>query len=988
MKKTNKILQLNRKKFNNNFINLLQKKEFSDFNIKFIKNKFQYFHFSLNDFTTINFINFIVNNLKLNSTYSILIKISCQNNLVFKMCGSQIGIVIKNEHDLDYYEKIYSVILIRIELMIATYNYIDTVDAIEIMYTTIIPQEELKLKNIYNFPLNKQLINIKEVRKNFNEMLLPFTTNTSYFGIPVLNKEKERYFDLIYNNYKDFKFNDSDKFFIYKPSKKKLKFLIISQNINNNSYLRHIFDIDTGLKIKEIIDTIVFEENSQNIIFNRKIDSVTLTINKQKIIKITMENKLNPINPIKTIFNKDRNLNFGTFDIESFIDYSDNLAKVYALGFITNVDSKPNIYFLTEIINGDSQDLILKCIDNMLINKYNNFIFYTHNLGNYDVVFIYNALIKANEDKGFNYYNLKSTFRDDTIIKLEVKIYTNLENKNYNNSIKISFVDSLNLLNSSLNKLATDFNVDTKKGKFPHSFVNKYNLNYIGNKPDYQYFIDSGITEMEYKKIYNFNWNLKQECLNYLKNDLICLLKILNEFSSKLYIYFDTQMTEALTITRLSLNIYFRDFYKNNIIPNINKIFLFNFISEGYYGGINEVYIPYGKDLIYLDINSLYPYSALNPMPGTECTYMESFEEKGLDLENLFGFFYCKISTNDNYFGLLPLHFNNQLIFPNGEYFGTWSSEELKFAKENGYKITVIKGYNFNKVYNTFNDFIYMLYNKKANSTGTIKMICKSLLNNLLGRFGLNIIKPITQIVNTKKRDFIASTRKLLAQKILNEDNFLISYQPNISRQICEQHGLDFIKVLDKEFKTNIENKLDLFKFVSIATSAMVNSYARIHMNKIKLEILKNKGKIYYTDTDSIVINKNYINHNWIGNELGQFKLEYDIKEAFFISNKTYCLILNNNETIIKAKGVKTNSLTLEDFKKMYFNKENIKTTKFNTITNFEKGSVVIENKNIILNFDSYKKRKKIYNDKGLWIDTIPLNFKINNNFNNNNDKF
>lgn len=974
MKKNNKLIQLDRKDFYSNLTNQVQKKQFSDF--KIIKHKFQYFHLSLNDFTTINFINFIVNNFKLNSTYSILIKISCQNNLVFKMCGSQIGIVIKNEHDLDYYEKVYSVILIRIESMIATYHYIDTVDAIEIMYTTIIPQEELKLKNIYNLPLNKQLINIKEVRKNFNENLLPFTTNTSYFGIPVLNKEK--YFDLISNNYKDFKFNDSDKFFIFKKSNKLMKFLIISQNINNNSYLRHIFDLETGLKIKEIKDTVFFDDNRDNISFNRKIDSVTLTIKKQKIIKISMDNFLSPIKPIKTNFFKDRNNNFGTFDIESFIDSSENLAKVYALGFFTNIDNKPNVYFLTDFNKEDSQDLILKCIDNMLINKYNNFIFYTHNLGNYDVIFIYNALIKANEDKGFNYYILKSTFREDTIIKLDVKIYTNLDNKNSNNSIKISFVDSLNLLNSSLNKLATDFNVETKKGNFPHSFVNRNNLNYIGNKPDYQYFIDSGLTNIDYNKIYKFNWNLKQECLNYLNNDLICLLKILNEFSSKLYIYFDTQMTEALTITRLSLNIYFRDFYKNHLIPNINKIFLFNFISEGYFGGINEVYIPYGKDLIYLDINSLYPYSALNPMPGTECTFMESFEEKGLDLDNLFGFFYCKISTNDNYFGLLPLHFNNQLIFPNGEYYGTWSSEELKLAKENGYKITVIKGYNFNKVYNTFNDFIFMLYNKKANSTGTIKMICKSLLNNLLGRFGLNIIKPITQIVNTKKRDFIASTRKLLAQKILNDDNFLITYQPNISRQICEEHGLDFIKVLDKEFKTNIENNLDLFKFVSIATSAMVNSYARIHMNKIKLEILKNNGKIYYTDTDSIVINKNYINPNWIGNDLGQFKLEYEIKEAYFISNKTYCLILNNNEIIIKAKGVKSNSLTLEDFKNMYFNKENIKTTKFNTITNFEKGSVVIENKDIILNFDSYKKRKKIYNDKGLWIDTTPL--IINNN--------
>ena len=100
----------------------------------------------------------------------------------------------------------------------------------------------------------------------------------------------------------------------------------------------------------------------------------------------------------------------------------------------------------------------------------------------------------------------------------------------------------------------------------------------------------------------------------------------------------------------------------------------------------------------------------------------------------------------------------------------------------------------------------------------------------------------------------------------------------------------------------------------------MVTSYARIFMNKIKLKILKSGGKIYYSDTDSIVtdIDLNTINPKLEGKELGQFKLEFIIKEAYFVSNKTYCLVLNNNKTIIKTKGVLSDSLTLDDFKTMY----------------------------------------------------------------------
>ena len=102
-------------------------------------------------------------------------------------------------------------------------------------------------------------------------------------------------------------------------------------------------------------------------------------------------------------------------------------------------------------------------------------------------------------------------------------------------------------------------------------------------------------------------------------------------------------------------------------------------------------------------------------------------------------------------------------------------------------------------------------------------------------------------------------------------------------------------------------------------------------------------------------------------------KLEYEIKEAYFISNKTYCLLLTNDETIIKTKGVINKSLTIEQFKAMYYQNKNVIAQKFNTITNYEKSSVLIEKKDVILNYNSYTKREKIFNPKGIWIETKPL---------------
>jgi len=73
----------------------------------------------------------------------------------------------------------------------------------------------------------------------------------------------------------------------------------------------------------------------------------------------------------------------------------------------------------------------------------------------------------------------------------------------------------------------------------------------------------------------------------------------------------------------------------------------------------------------------------------------------------------------------------------------------------------------------------------------------------------------------------------------------------------------------------------------------------------------------------------------------GKFKLEYQIKEAYLISNKTYCLLLQNKDVIIKIKVVKNNSWSLEEFKLMYWENKNTIANKTNTTYNYVKASVI-----------------------------------------------
>ena len=76
------------------------------------------------------------------------------------------------------------------------------------------------------------------------------------------------------------------------------------------------------------------------------------------------------------------------------------------------------------------------------------------------------------------------------------------------------------------------------------------------------------------------------------------------------------------------------------------------------------------------------------------------------------------------------------------------------------------------------------------------------------------------------------------------------------------------------------------------------------------MSLIKNNPNfnLYYSDTDSIVIDKK-LPDNLISDELGKFKLEYEITHAFFLAPKVYGLITPDNKEIIKIKGLSADAI-------------------------------------------------------------------------------
>jgi len=914
--------------------------------------------FEYNEFTWPNFKKEIERDLPLYSTYTLLIKFSFNNRTEFRMCGSQVGFYIDENYESPLLEELYNVILERISQSLDSYKMnsksdLDFIELLVILHETL---PRLKTKSYSKIIKEKQIEMPKKLAsklnfsRNFNNNLLPLTLDERYYGVPLTIEQKKDILPNIHSLFKKTKeikksilnslikeniivsweelINLNNSFFIL--NKKNL--IITIKNKVNNISLKLVFTSKGEIFKNLIIDNII-----NNTTFNRKIDNYTLTITHKPnteeniILNYSVDNKLEKI--VSTIPDKNQPLNnkIGTFSIET-ITNPEGWEKVTSIGYHLNPEIKwesknyINIFKIEEF--RENEEMIIHCVNKML--SHNKAIFYSHNFGKTDLLFILKTLSNFNQNHEMT-YELNPIVRNDHVIYLKIQKTNDLGKKN---SIKL--IDTNNYFSLKFDELALAFNINHIK-------------------------------------------------INTLKEKLIILLKIMTEFNKIIFSKYKLNLTNSITISKLSLDIFLKKYYKNKVIPSINQLSMYNFISQAYFGGITEVYKPYGENLIYLDVNSLYPYAALNSMPGLNSTFIEDLSGNGLELENLFGFFYAEVETNNSYLGLLPLKNESGNFYPNGKFTGIWSSIELNYAKSKGYSIKVLYGYQWDKNENVFDSYINELFEEKQKSSYGYKTIIKSLLNNLIGRFGLKIEKPISKIVNYAEKLNILKTREVYSEKEITEEYSLITFNPKISIDIVNQHGLNYQSVIKNEKLLDVQkiitnNKEKNFKDISIATAAMVTSYARVFMHKAKNSILQKGGEIYYSDTDSLVIGNLKIEDIplKIGKNIGEFKIEHIIDRGYFLSNKLYGIEIKNKSTesnkhLIIAKGVNANTLSINDLKNLYYIQKNIITKRDEIVKNYNKGSIAFLERKVNLSLNSYTKREKIW-EKGKWIDTKPIN--------------
>ncbi len=141
-------------------------------------------------------------------------------------------------------------------------------------------------------------------------------------------------------------------------------------------------------------------------------------------------------------------------------------------------------------------------------------------------------------------------------------------------------------------------------------------------------------------------------------------------------------------------------------------------------------------------------------------------------------------------------------------------------------------------------------------------------------------------------------------------------------------------------------------------------------INQMKLVALNEGLKLYYSDTDSLVVNGPMPPEYLDIAELGKLKLEHTIKEGIFVAPKIYYLKTDENQEVLKCKGY-TGKLVRDQYLELLAgNTLDLEVTRWGR--SLQESKVQINKGKPYQITPLLNKRSKVI-EGGEWIDTRPL---------------
>ena len=348
----------------------------------------------------------------------------------------------------------------------------------------------------------------------------------------------------------------------------------------------------------------------------------------------------------------------------------------------------------------------------------------------------------------------------------------------------------------------------------------------------------------------------------YLRRDCISLSESLDKFIDLLLSNFGILPSSTLALT--AAKSFDKGFFPLKKIAS-NEAYEFA-IRDATYGGRNEVYKRYGESIYLYDVKRMFMSCYDTPVPIGKMSWITPNIDRGTLAEAM-------VKVPDTQVGPLPYRYMGRLIFPVGIFRGWWDMVELRNAVRKGVDIKLLRQLEGEEepILKPFSDLVNQLSNGSNQALGSI---WKLFGLRLSGKFGQH-----------KSRTEIKHVRDTAANE----------YNPIDQGEVY--HEVDSILNTHQS------------PYTKPAINMRIRAEARVrHLNKL----LEAKD-IYYCDTDSVYTTSEMST----GDNIGELKQIGYAKRAYFVGNKFYGYVDDNNQLKQKTAGYRDYQLTEYDFRRV-----------------------------------------------------------------------
>ena len=400
-------------------------------------------------------------------------------------------------------------------------------------------------------------------------------------------------------------------------------------------------------------------------------------------------------------------------------------------------------------------------------------------------------------------------------------------------------------------------------------------------------------------------------------------------------------------------------------------------IRDALFGGRTEGFKSYHKcnkkeKIFYFDIVSLYPtVNALDNYAVGFSKYVNITSDDILN-DKFFGVVKCDvIPPKKLYIPILPDNSDGKLLFHLNEMENkTFSSVELKYALQNGYKIKIHSALEFNRYAGLMKDYVeFFLKIKIENNSHYTEDECNK-INESHKQLGFSFeiksentrknpgMKQLAKICLNSLWGKFGQRTTLDSYEYFNEWNRLLLNLTNDKIQTNSWHIIND-SLVELRYTEDIDYHIEA-EYISEITAVFTTANARIRLMSM-LHWL-HPSQVIYCDTDSVIFlydetnpehkmpdnnDKTKPNNVNFGNALGEWENEFKegewIDEIVVVGAKSYSYITNKGKISIRMKGITldratSDIFTFERIKDMVLKNETLKSAeRFQFIWNKDK---------------------------------------------------